>query len=52
MSTETQITIPENPHMQISKMVLIWIKHNVKVVKQQVNMHHDDLHVFLIELHM
>ena len=40
------ITILVSPHMQISKLVQIWITHYIEVVKQQVNMHHDDLLVF------
>ena len=27
-------------------------KHEVKVVKQQVNMHHDDLHEILVKFHI
>ena len=49
---EQHITIPVSPHMQISKLVLIWITHYVEVVKQQVKVHQDDLHGFLVKLHI
>ena len=45
------ITNPVSPHMQIAKLVQIWIPY-VQVVKQQVKMHQDDLHESLVKLHI
>ena len=52
MRPEQQTTIPENPHVHILDLVLFCHKHNFNVVKQQNEVHHVKLGIFLPHLHI
>ena len=47
MRPEQQTTIPENPHVHILDLVLFRPKHNFNVVKQQNEVHHVNLCIFI-----
>ena len=52
MRPEQQTTIPENPHVHILVSVLFCPKHNFNEVKQQNEVHHGKLGIFLPHLHI
>ena len=52
MSPGTQTTIPENPHVHISNLVLFCPKPYFIVVKQENKLHHVKLGIFLPHLHI
>ena len=52
MRPEQQTTIPERPHVHILDLVLFCHKRNFNIVKQQNEVHHDKLGIFLPHLHM
>ena len=52
MRPEQQTTIPENPHMHISNLVLFCPKTYFNVVKQENKGHHVKLGIFLPHLHI
>ena len=52
MRPEQQTTIPENPHMHISDLVLFCHKHNFNVVKQKNKVDHVKLGIFQPHLHI
>ena len=52
MWPEQQITIPENPHMHISNLLMFYPKHNFNVVKQQNELHHIKLGIILPHFHI
>ena len=52
MGPEQQTTIPENPHVHISNLVLFCLLHNFRVVKQENKVHHVKLGIFPPHLHI
>ena len=52
MRPEQQTTIPENPHVHISNLVLFCPKHNFRVIKHARKVHHVKLGIFLPHLHI
>ena len=46
MRPEQQTTIPQNPHVHISNLVVFSPKHNFNDVKQQNEVHHVKLGIF------
>ena len=52
MRPEQQTTIPKNPHVHILDLVLLYHKRNFNVVKQQNEVHHVKLGIFLPHLYI
>ena len=52
MRPEQQTTIPENPHMHISNLLLFCPKHNFNVVKHKHKVDHVKLGIFPPHLHI
>ena len=52
MRPEQQTTILKNPDVHILDLVLFFPKHNFNVVKQQNEVHHVKIGIFLPHLHI